>query len=293
MAQQLEQWFIHAVDDNVTHLAQQERQKTAGAYREKSGVVGKTCPFQRLGAVEMVPIVQRDADTSYLNPPQSKRRAQLRDYGAAVLIDDLDIIRTLTSPQSEFALMLAKARNRRMDDFALQGALADVLVVDEANESFSTAALPGSQIIVNGGAGMTMSKVKDATFILNSADVDEDDRYFFYSPRAMRRLLDDTQVTSADFSTIAALANGTFPFDARWMGCYWRMSTRLNITGNIRQCVLWQKNAVGVAVGLMQDMQISENPAKWNNTQLVMKLSAGACRIDDAGVVRVDIDESV
>src|SRR5262245_42453609 len=164
-----EQWFIHAVDDNVTHLAQQMRQKTGGSYREKSGVVGKTCPFQRLGPVEMQAIVQRDADTSYLNPPQSKRRAQLKDFGAAVLIDEFDTVKTLTNPQSEFAEMLAKSRNRKMDDFALQAALADVLVVDEASETFTTAALPSGQKIVNGGTGLTMAKIKDATFILNNA----------------------------------------------------------------------------------------------------------------------------
>jgi len=288
-----EQWFIHAVDDNVTHLAQQMRQKTMGSYREKSGVVGKTCPFQRLGPVEMQAIVQRDADTSYLNPPQSKRRAQLKDFGAAVLIDEFDTVKTLTNPQSEFAEMLAKSRNRKMDDFAITASLADVLVVDEASESFSTAALPSGQKIANGGTGLTMGKIKDATFILNSADVDEEDRFFFYSPKAMRRLLDDTQVTSSDFSSINALTQGTFPFDAKWMGCYWRMTTRLALVGNIRSCILWQKNAVGVAVGLAKDIEVTQNPAKWNNPQVVLKLSAGGTRIDDAGVVQVDIDESV
>src|SRR5262245_16698170 len=114
-----EAWFIHAVNDNVIHLAQQIEQRVMGTVRTREGVVGKTDPWQRLAAAEMVLVTARDADTSYLNPAQSKRRAILRDFNAAVLIDEFDTLKTLTNPQSEFAQMLVRARNRQMDRFVL------------------------------------------------------------------------------------------------------------------------------------------------------------------------------
>lgn len=292
MALQDEAWFIHAVSDNVTQLAQQKRKKTEGSTRVKDGVVGKTWPFNRIGSVEMSPVA-RDTDTTYVNPPQSKRRAQLNDFGLAALIDDFDVIKTLTSPQSEIAQILAYGRSRKIDDFALASALASAITVDEAGETTGTQAMLAANIIANGGAGLTLAKITQTAEIMNGTDVDADDRYFFYSAHAMTNLLLNTQATSSDYSTLQALMHGSFPFDAQWMGFFWRMTTRLPKTGNIRSCIAWQKNAIGVAFGLVQEVETGRDPGKWNNPFVMLKLSGGGCRVDDLGVVQVDIDETV
>jgi capsid protein len=295
-----EAWFIHAVNDAVVHLAQQKEDRVMGTVRVRSGVVGKTDPWQRLGTVEMVPVVARDADTTYLNPPQTKRRTILRDDAAAVLIDEFDTVKTLTNPQSEFTQMLAYARARRMDRHILSvpptgvgGAIGLATTVDEAAESTGTQAMLAGNIIANGGTNLTMAKLRQAAAILNAGEVEQDDRTFFYSPAAMRALLADTQVTSSDYSSIHALSMGTFPMDATWMGFRWRMSNLLPITGNIRSLIGYQKMAVGLSIGLFKNVEANTAPHKWNNVQVVLKLSAGAVRIDDAGVVQIDVDESV
>ncbi|HEY1244548.1 MAG TPA: phage capsid protein [Hyphomicrobiaceae bacterium] len=284
-------WFIHAVSDNVTQLAQQKMQKTRGSYRVREGVVGKTYPFNRIGTVSMASAV-RDSDTTYVNPPQSKRRAILTDWAVAALIDEFDEIKMLADPESEVAQIMAYARNRKLDEICLGAALAAVTNVNESAETTSTTAIPAGQQIAAGGTGLTVDKVLAAAEVMNTQDVDTDDRYFFYSPHAMTNLLKNTQVTSSDFNTIQALARGGYPFDQTWMGFYWRQTTMLAKAGNIRSCIAWQKMALGVAVGLITDVKINEAPHKWNNTQVVLKLSAGAARVDDAGVVQVDIDET-
>src|SRR5262245_50154632 len=100
-----EAWFIHAVNDAVVQLAQQKKSVVRGAVRTREGVTGKTDPWQRIGALDMM-IPTRDSDTEYLNPPQSKRRAVLVDRAAACLIDDFDQVRMLTNPQSEVTQIL-------------------------------------------------------------------------------------------------------------------------------------------------------------------------------------------
>jgi hypothetical protein len=298
MALQNEAWFIHAVDGNVTHLAQQKTAKSSGTCRLKMGVTGKTYPFNRLDAVEMQLMTTRDGQTQYANPPQTKRRATLRDFAIAVLVDDFDEVRTLTSPESEFAQMLAYARVRKVDDFLFGptsaqtgGLLGIAQTVDEAGETTGTQAI--TQTIANGGTGMTMAKVRTAIGFLDGNDVDDEDRYAAVSPEGILDLLADSTVTSSDYSTLRALESGTFPMDATWMGFKWRKTTRLPKAANIRSCVFWQKQAVGCAIGLMTGVDISKNPERWNNTQLIQKLSGGAVRIDERGVVQVDIDESV
>jgi len=288
-----EAWFIHQLNDTLVQLAQQKIQKTQGSYRVKMGVVGKTYPFNRIGPAVMSPLA-RDADTTYINPASSKRRAQLADQGAAVLIDELDQLKTIVNLDSEHAANLTNARNRALDDIILAASIGAATSVDEAGESTSTVALPGGQTIANGGTGLTLAKILSTAEIMNGQDVDPDDRYFFYSAHAMTNLLNNTVVTSSDFSTIQALSRGGFAMDQSWMGFRWRMSTRLPKTGNIRTCIAWQKNAVGGAIAAVteQDVTVSDAPHKWNNKQCVIKLSAGGTRIDDAGVVSIDIDET-
>ena len=306
MAQELPAWFVHAITSEVHHLSQQKEQRASGAYRVKSGVVGKTHPFNRLGKVSLSEVTVRDGDTVYINPAQSKRRAILRDFIGYVLIDDFDEVKTMTSPQSEFTQMLAYAVVRQYDDMvlgisglgsagaagtAVGGALGLATTVNEQAESTGTQVM--TQQVVNGSLNLTMGKILDAKLKLDQADAPDEDRYFFYSPEGMRKLLTDTQVTSADYSTIQALSRGGFPADAEWCGFKWRKSTRLPKSGNIRQCIAMQKMGVGMAIGLVKDVIVSDAPHKNNNTQVGVKLSLGAVRIEEELVVQVDIDESV
>ncbi len=297
-----EAWFVHALNAEVDLLAQQLDQATRGSYRVKEGVDGKTWPFNLIAPARMSPIT-RDADTTYVNPNQTKRRAQLVDRGVAALVDELDRIKTPADLDSAAIETLAAAKNREKDVICVTQALGNAITVDEAGEVTGLQALPAGQIIANGGTGLTVAKILQANEILNRQNVPHRDRYFFYSAEAMTDLLQNTQVTSADFNTIRALANGGFADDEMWMNFRWRMLAGfideaqtipiLPKTGNIRQCIAWQKNGVGVATGLDKSVETMVAPHKWGNQQILLKLSMGAVRIQDPYVVRVDIDESV
>ena len=292
-----EAWFIHAVDDNVTQLSQQKMSRVMGATRMKNQVIGKTCPFNRLAPAEMTSQVSRDADTVYINPTQSKRRAILRDFVLAVLVDEFDEVKTLTNPQSEFAMMLAMGRNRKLDDFILApstsgsgGALGTATTVDEGAESTSSTAFDTTnKRVAAGGTGLTVAKVATAKEKMDTAEVDAEDRYFFYSGDQIRQLLADAtnRAASRDFTTIESIANGGFPMDATWYGFKWRMSHRIPLSGTTRSAIAMQKNAVGLAVGLMQEVSIDKAVHKNNNTQVLIKLSGGGVRIDDDGVIEI------
>lgn len=313
MAEQLPAWMIHGISAAVTHLAQQKESKAMSAVRVQEGVVGKTYPFNRLASFEMVDVTTRDGDTQYLNPDMSKRRANLLDAAAAVLIDEFDTLKTMTSPQSEFSIGLARARNRKLDRYLLTipgrdaagtagtqvgGILGLATVVDEGAESTSTSALPAPQQILHGSLNMTQSKIRQAGEIMDSADVDPDDRYAFYSPKMFRSIMSDTTFQSSDYTSLELLRQGRFPQDAMFYGFKWRMSTLLPVaappaaTADVRSAIFLSKQSVGLAVGLIKGVEVTIATGKWNNPQCVIKLSAGAVRIEDAGVVQVDCLET-
>lgn len=301
MAQELDSWFVHQVSELVTHLAQQRVVKTRGSMRVKEGVVGKSYPFNRLSKLSMQLVTTRDADTVYLNPTQGKVRADLRDYAAAVLIDDFDEVKTLANPRSEFSQMMAYARARKEDELSISipidgtggGFLGIATVVDEAAETTSNGLLPAAQKIAAGAAGFTFTKINEALEKLNTADVDQEDRYLFVSPIGVRNLLNQTKVASADFATLKAIQEGGFPMDHSFMGFKWRMSTLLPKLANIRTCIAVQKNGVGAAYNSVKSIEIDKAVHKNNATQVLGKLSGGVVRVDDQCVVAIDIDESL
>ncbi len=294
MSQTVDSAFIHAVDANVSVLAQQMIAKVsdAAAVRREEGVVGVTKDFERIAAADMQILTSRHQDTPLANTEHSRRRAFFTDLGIGDFIDDVDKVKMLIDAQSVYAQNFARSRLRALDDRVIAAFNAAATDMSKADTVTGTTALPSAQVIANGSANLTMTKVNSVVDIFNSQDVDPDDRYFCYSSAGMKKLLADSTVTSSDFSTIQALTRGVFPMDATWMGMKWRLSTRLPKTGNIRSCFAWQKNAIGLAIGLMSDIEIDKVPMKLNSTLVQLKLSAGAVRIDDKGVVQVDIDES-
>jgi hypothetical protein len=302
-----EAWFIHQVTDAVHHASQQRKAKTTGTTIRKDGVVGKTVPFNVLSSFEMEEMMSRDGDTQYLNPDQSKRRAVLRDFAAAITIDSFDVVKELANAESEFTMGLAFARNRREDRMVLSvpgrvaagtagtgvgGAIGKASTVDEGAETSSTSDLPAAQQIVNGGTNLTMAKVRAARALFDAADADEEDQYFFASPSGIAKLLTDSTVTSSDYSTLQALSQGRLGPDILWMGFKWRTSTLLPKTGNIRQCIAYQKRGVGYATSSVKALETGLDPGKWNNPFVMAKFSGAAVRIDDNLVVQCDIDET-
>lgn len=301
MSLENEAWFIHAVSNTVTQLSQQRKAMVDGAVRLKTGVKGKTEPFNRIGSQDMQQITTSDGTTSYANPPQSKRRAALYDFGLAVLIDEFDELKTLTDPASELAQILGFALERKKDDLVLAqstsqvgGALGTAETVDEgANTSTATAFDTALYQIADGGSGMTMSKIRQSKRMMGDNSVLAEDQYMFHSPKAMEQLLTDPTATSADYSTINALQSGGFPMDATWYGAKWRESVKLYKTGNIRSCLRIQKMGMGMALGLVKEVEMGRDPGRWNNKFAMVKLSGGSVRIDDTCVIQLNIDESV
>lgn len=306
---QNEAWFIHGVNDNVTFLAQQETSEIRGSIQTKEGVVGKSWPFQRIGPVRMVPVTSRDADTTYINPPQDKRRARLVDRNAGVLLDEFDEVKELINPKSTYARLLVMSREVELDYLSLniagldsagaaQTAIGGIMglasTVDEAAETTGTVALPATSFIANGGFGGTMTKLRTIRRRMAEANVRKSGKvYFFYSPAFIDKLLTDPTVTSMDFNPITSLQRGTFRKDEQWMGMYWRESTVLPKVGNIRSCVAVHEDAAGLAIGLIKEIHVAQVEGKWGNWHALCKLSAGVVRVDDAGVQQCDIDESV
>ena len=211
---------VHAYTREIHRLAEQSVTKLRASVRVKSGIVGKTYNFERLGPSDLVTIT-RHSPTPILNPEHSRRRLTLSDRGGAILLDKQDQVRMLIQPQNDYAMNHAEAINRYYDDLIIAAAVGNSQAVDAA-DAVTNVALPAGQIIVDGGTGLTFAKVNQALRILNAAQVPYGDRTAVISSWGLEDLLATTQATSADFVNLKAIQEGKL--QGTWMSFDWIVS---------------------------------------------------------------------
>ena len=118
MSTQITTAFVEQYSSNVSMLSQQMGSKLRGAVDVET-VRGKNAFFDQIGATAAVARTVRHSATPQVNTPHSRRRVSLADYEWADLIDDLDKVRMLVDPTSNYAKAAAAAMNRSIDDIII------------------------------------------------------------------------------------------------------------------------------------------------------------------------------
>lgn len=294
MSTTVDRAFVHGYDQVLYRTVQQETTKFRQAARVKTGVVGKTWNFERLGPSDLATVTARHQPVNILNPEHSRRRATFTDKEGSILLDDFDQVKMLIQPQNDYAQNHAAAINRFYDDLMIAALTGNSVSVSETDATSNVALSDFSSslhIIANGGTGLTFSKVNQTLKLLNNQDVPLTDRWFAISPAGLEDLLDSPEATSSDFVQLKALQTGTL--SGTWMGFNWIVTTRLAVSSNIRTCIAWHKSALGLAIAIDMKTRITQREdLATAPIQVSAWCSAGAVRIEEAKVVSVDIDET-
>lgn len=295
MSQTVNVSFVHGYSRELKSLVQQRETKLRRAVRVETGLTGKSYNFERLGASDLQTVNTRHAATPILNPVHSRRRVTPTDKAGGILLDPQDELKMLIEPRNKYAMNHAASVNRFFDDQIISALTGNSTSVDEddATSSITLASWDsGSHEIASGGTGLTFEKVNQVVRLLNEDDVPLEERFFAISPQALEDLLVEPELTSSDFSTLQALRTGSIAPDTMWMGFKWIVSTRLALSSTTRSCIAWQKDAMGL--GIWEDIFTSIDILPETNyaTQVYARVSAGAVRIEEAGVVKCDITES-
>jgi len=286
MSSQITTAFVQQYSANVQMLSQQMGSRMRDAVRVEN-VVGKNAFFDQVGVATAQLCTTRHADTPQIDPPHARRRVSLADYEYADLIDDQDKIRMLIDPTSAYAMAAASAMGRAMDDVVIAAALGNAFTGETGS---TTTALPAGQQIANGGADLTVAKLRTAKKTLDLSDVDPSiPRYIAVGPNQIEALLGDTNFTSSDFNTVKALVQGEVN---QFMGFNFIMTNRLSKSGNIRSCFAWAEDGIALGIGKDVNARIDERADKGYATQVYYCMSVGATRMEEAKVVQIDCDES-
>jgi hypothetical protein len=294
MSNQITTAFVQQYSSNVQMLSQQMGSYLRGAVDVES-VVGKNAFFDQVGKTTAQLRTSRHADTPQLDTPHSRRRVSLADYEWADLIDNADKVRLLIDPTSSYAKAAAAAMGRAMDDVVI-AALGGTAFSGETGST--SVPLPSGQKPYSASqgndaaGGLSITKLLEAKKILDLADVDPSiQRYFVCGPTQISNLLGTTQITSSDFNTVKALAQGQVD---SFLGFKFIVSNRLVFDAtntDDRLCYAFTQDAIKLAIGQDVIARIDERADKSYSTQVYYAMSIGATRMEEEKVVQIACDE--
>ena len=306
--------FIPSFKSEIVRLFQEEAGGLRSTVRTRT-IVGKSDHWERLGGIELTSVTTRHQAWPYTPGTFTRRRVNMSDYAGSERLDQLDEVRMMINPRNEHTSNLMRAWQRTIARTITDAIDGNSLAVSNV-EATSTVALPASQTIANGGTGLTMAKLRQSQRILDNAGVPRDGRrHILVSAYALEDLMADTQFTSADYTSMRALQDGGAGLinSGTFMGLQWHMisdavpddtsvtgasvgtpvSPILPKSGNIRTCFVYHQDAMGLTFAKEASASVSIRNDLMDLWQVGVQGSLGATRILDAGVVTIDIDESV
>jgi hypothetical protein len=266
--------FVAQFDAEVKQ-AYQAAGKLFGTVRTKTGVVGSTHRFPKLGKGLAQPRIPQ-TDVIPMNVQHSNVTATLEDWSAPEYSDIYDLQKINFDERKELKMAIASAMGRRMDQ----------LVIDALDAGASATQVDDN--IGGTNSNLNTAKLRRAKRLLDAAGVPATDRYFVHSAIGLEGLLGTTEATSSDYNSVKALVSGEVD---TWLGFKFimiedRVEGGISVASNIRKNFAFHKQALGLAVGI--DMRTEMNYIPEKTSWLINGMfSAGAIGIDSDGIIEV------
>ncbi len=304
MSTQIPIAFVDQVSSNILLLSQQKPALTRMTTRPEP-VVGDTMYVEIIGPKDAQPRGARHGETPISDADHTRRKLSMVDYVVpADLIDKPDRLKMLIDPQSVYAQNQAFSLNRQIDDVIIAALGGNAFEGHTGGTTIAYSAVGECRVVDSDGTiaaagtahsgatetGLTIAKLLTCKEILDNANIDVGrQRYFLTNPHNINQLLNTTEVKSADYNTVKALAQGKID---TFMGYKFIMSTRL-VTGADTAAIrsyAFAQDAIVLAVAEEPNVSIDLRPDLLNSTQIYSTLSIGATRVEGPAVVSIELD---
>ena len=268
MSTNLSPAFVQLFDSEV-HAAYQASAQLRNVARMRSGVVGDSVKFPKVGKGQATIRVPQ-TEVTPINAAFNQVTVSLNDYQAAEYSDIFNQQKVNFDERQELAQVVGNA------------ASAGTTVAKTVVTSGSAAA-----------SNLNVGKIIAAKKALDAKNVPAQDRHFVIHANNLAGLLGDERAVSGDYQNLRALVAGDINtmmgFTFHVIGD--RDENGLPLASNDRTCFAFHKKAVGCAVGIPATTEINYIPTR-TSFLILAKLSMGAGAIDTDGIVDVICDES-
>lgn len=272
MSVSIDQVFVKQFEADV-HLAyQQMGTKLRSTVRSKSGIIGSSTTFQKVGKGTAA-TKSRHGIVPVMNLNHEPVECLLQDYYAGDWVDSMDELKTNIDERRVVASAGAYALGRKTDE----------LIIDAMN----VANVEVGDYTTN----LTKDLILSAVEQLNANDVPDDGRRF-----AVVGVQQWNQLLSMDEFVSSEYVGGETPLVSgfetkKWLGLVWVLHNALPINESGRDCFIYHAASVGHACGQEVKTDIS-----WHGERaahfISNSMSQGAVLIDADGIVRIKCDET-
>ena len=272
MSLSVDQVFIKQFEADV-HLAyQQMGTKLRSTIRTKSGVVGTSTTFQKVGK-GIASTKSRHGIVPVMNLNHTPVECTLQDYYAGDWVDALDELKTNVDERRVVASAGAYALGRKTDE----------LIINAMNNA--------TQYVGDYSTGLTKALIMSAGEKLNQNDVPDDGRrYAVVGVHQWNELMSMNEFVSADY------VGGSTPLvdgceSRKWLGINWILCNALPLANSDdRDCFIYHASSIGHACG-----QEVKTDITWHGERaahfISNSMSQGAVLIDAEGIVRIKCDD--
>lgn len=272
MSVSIDQVFVKQFEADV-HLAyQQMGTKLRATVRSKSGVVGASTTFQKVGR-GTASTKSRHGIVPVMNLNHEPVECVLQDYYAGDWVDALDELKTNVDERRVVASAGAYALGRKTDE----------LIVNAMKQSTNS--------VGDYSTGLTKDLILSALEVLNQNDVPDDGRRFaVVGVHQWNELLSMDEFVSADYvgDNLPLISGGA---TKKWLGITWVLYNDLPLAAAKRDCFMYHATSIGHACGQEVKTDIS-----WHGERaahfISNSMSQGAVLIDNAGIVCIKCKDS-
>lgn len=305
MSTQIPVNFVDQFKANIILLSQQKPARLRGPCRMES-ITGETMYVERLGPKDAQPRGARHGETPISDATHTRRKLSMVDYDVpADLIDKPDKLKLIAEFQSSYVQNQTFSLNRQIDDVVIAALFgpaysgrtgATTINFYDVGEcrlvnSDGTIEAAGSDWDDDTETALTIAKLLTCKELLDNAEIDEErQRYFLCNPHNINQLLNTTEVKSADYNTVRALAEGKID---TFMGFKFLKSTRLpadDTDTGATKCAAFAQDAIVLAVAEEPTVDVSTRNDLCNSIQVYSTLSIGATRVEGPAVVGILLD---
>lgn len=309
MGTTIAEWQVKQYGNNVLHLSQQQGSVLEQICRKENmtGSIAKF--FDKIGTTTALVRGAKNSDTPNVDMEHGRRRLSTAAYNWATMVDSIEKLKQVHSPESEYLKAALMAFGRRKDQIILNALEGTVF---EGEEGVTSVTFPTSKKVASvkssALSSLNVGTLRRIKLMFDKMDVDPMlQRYFICSPDEIYAMLGELEVTNIDYNNVKALAEGRVD---SFMGFKF-LTTNLIQLGNQTGADkfntttgLYDANGTlagatarrcfavvggGPILGIDEEIKTEMGPRadKNYNNQIYVEMSLGAMRMEDEKVIQV------
>lgn len=255
-----------------------------------------------LGPVEFIERDTPYGDTKLTELEHTQRWITGTEYDCAILIDRLDTLKMIYDPTSPYTERMREAAARKMDEIIMSKFFA---TAKTGKDGTTNADFPAQDVIAHGGSRLSVAKLRAARKLLKKRHVNLRNvtPYIAVTAEQTDDLLGEVAVGSSDYNSVKPLVDGEVsrfmgfmfvPYEDNGVSTGGKGIPTSTVAGpaTIRQLPVWVPDGhhFGMWDGL--SIVIGPRPDKNNIKQAHATFTAGASRVEEGKVLKLEVVES-